>query len=290
MQATKPMNETASQFSTKINDICQLLVSIARETTGVLEERDELRGTHETICSVLEKLPQYKAVVDERNELKRQIITMRAEKMGSVQNITLEINDLDKSYAANPVVAIPVAAIPAAIPAAVDAAIPAAVDAAIPAADDMDTGSFDGSDDDSVDCEPAYDSDEDEDLDGLIDIDDSDEEMEMEMDDSDSNDEQYSAIDLNVVNGVILGGPAATIESVEQPNEPIEPNEPIDAAAESAEEDVEEEVEEMDIDGTAYYVSGADSSGNCTIYAIDDDGDIGDEIGILCDGVAEFTE
>ena len=81
---------------------------------------------------------------------------------------------------------------------------------------------------------------------------------------------------------------APTMQAVKDEDEDEENDDEDDESGDEddEEDDEEEEVEEIEIDGVEYFTN---DSQDGVIYAVDDDGDPGDEVGWFENGTAFFS-
>jgi hypothetical protein len=112
-------------------------------------------------------------------------------------------------------------------------------------------------------------------------------EEEEELEEVVINGKRYYA--SNKTNGIIYGidendDPADEVGKYVN-GQPIFTQQEAPAAAAEEEDEEEESVEEVEINGTRYYVT---DQKNGKIYAVEEDDDVGDEVGYYMNGIAKF--
>ena len=258
-------------YGKRIGDICTLLAKSVTDVSAVYKERSDLCEYRDMMNSVLESTPQYKAIIAENDKLKKTvselelIISKQKEDLYAaaglgkivdmVQNIKLEINDITQPV--------------------VDEKMDS--DDEDEDDDEEELGEEELLDDELLDDEMLEEEldDENEEEEKLL------EEEEEEEEELDDDNEEEKLLENEELDDEELDDEDEMLE--EELEEELDDEDEEEEKLLDEDEEEDEEVEEMDIDGVIYYVTTGDGSTTRFIYEIDEDGDIGNQIGTYTD-------
>jgi len=261
---TSDPRDTSSGISgieRQVSDICSMLTKTVADVASVYDQNVNLTGYKNIVGQVVSGLPQYqemecenKRLVVENRILNRRIVSLeelnkRLTEEAHVENIKLEIEEVVVDV--------------------VDAVEKQEL-AEETDEDDAEQELAEETDEDDAEQELAEETDED----------DAEQELAEESDEDDAEQELAEETDED----------DAEQELAEETDEEQELAEETDEEQELAEEteDSDIELEEVEIDGTMYFVEVGDDDEKCAIFNVTGDDEVGDEIGFMLNGDAEF--